>query len=64
MPIYRPSELHQFLNELGVSPQEEPFAKLSYRWQYHPQNRRILGINADDVVLEVGPVPDAFLKRF
>lgn len=57
MPIYRPRELHQFLNELGISPKKG----LSQNFLIDGNIiRKIIAssaISSDDFVLEVGPGP-------
>ncbi len=57
MPIYRPSELHQFLNELGVSPKKG----LSQNFLIDGNIiRKIVAcseITSQDLILEIGPGP-------
>lgn len=57
MPIYRPSELHQFLNELGISPKKG----LSQNFLIDGNIiRKIIAcgeIHSSDLVLEIGPGP-------
>lgn len=57
MPIYRPSELHQFLNELGVNPKKA----LSQNFLIDGNiTRKIVAcaeISSRDLVLEIGPGP-------
>ena len=57
MPIYRPSELHQFLNELGVKPKKG----LSQNFLIDGNIiRKIIAsaeLTSQDIVLEIGPGP-------
>lgn len=57
MPIYRPSELHQFLHELGVSPKK----RLSQNFLIDGNViRKIVSsaeISPEDVILEIGSGP-------
>lgn len=57
MPIYRPSELHQFLNELGVSPKKGLSQNFLIDGNIIRKIVASSALNAQDLVLEVGPGP-------
>lgn len=63
MPIYKPSELHQFLNEMGISPKKG----LSQNFLI---DRNILrkivaaaGVGPGDIVLEIGSGPGSLTEE-
>jgi 16S rRNA (adenine1518-N6/adenine1519-N6)-dimethyltransferase len=57
MPIYRPSELHQFLNELGVSPKKGLSQNFLIDGNIIRKIVESAQIKSDDLVLEIGPGP-------
>lgn len=62
MPIYKPTELRQFLNELGIFPKKS----LSQNFLIDGNIiRKIVAVSqatADDVILEIGPGPGALTE--
>ena len=63
MPIYRPTELHQFLNSLGVAPKKG----LSQNFLIDGNiTKKIVAagkIEKDDLVLEIGPGPGCLSEQ-
>lgn len=57
MPIYRPSELHQFLQELGVSPKKGLSQNFLIDGNIIRKIVSSADLQPDDVVLEIGPGP-------
>ncbi len=57
MPIYRPSELHQFLNELGVKPKKGLSQNFLIDGNIIRKIVASCALTSQDVVLEVGPGP-------
>ena len=57
MPIYRPSELHQFLNELGVHPKKGLSQNFLIDGNIIRKIVASASIDSEDLVLEIGPGP-------
>lgn len=59
MPLYKPSELRQFLTELNVSPKKVLSQNFLIDGNIIRKIVETANVTADDVVLEVGPGPGA-----
>lgn len=57
MPIYRPSELHRFLNELGISPKKGLSQNFLIDGNIIRKIVNYSEITNDDLILEIGPGP-------
>lgn len=57
MPIYRPSELHQFLQELGISPKKGLSQNFLIDGNIIRKIVNCANVTNNDVVLEIGPGP-------
>lgn len=63
MPIYKPSELHQFLAELGVHPKKGLSQNFLIDGNILRKIASIAQISPGDVVMEVGPGPGSLTEE-
>lgn len=57
MPIYKPSELRQFLSELGISPKKALSQNFLIDGNIIRKIVQTANVQSDDVILEIGPGP-------
>ncbi len=62
MPLYKPSELRQFLNELGASPQKKLSQNFLLDGNIINKIVKLAEVSAGDIVLEIGPGPGALTE--
>ena len=62
MPIYKPSELHQFLQSLGVSPKKILSQNFLIDGNIIRKIVESASVEANDIVLEIGPGPGALTE--
>lgn len=63
MPLYRPSELHAFLQHVGARPNKRLSQNFLIDGNVLDKIIQHAGIQADSVVIEIGPGPGALTER-
>lgn len=62
MPVYKPSELHLFLDELGISPKKGFSQNFLIDGNIIRKIVTVSEVQSDDVILEVGPGPGSLTQ--
>jgi 16S rRNA (adenine1518-N6/adenine1519-N6)-dimethyltransferase len=63
MPIYKPSELRQFLDQLGVHPKKGLSQNFLIDGNILRKIVSLASVSADDVVMEIGPGPGSLTEE-
>jgi 16S rRNA (adenine1518-N6/adenine1519-N6)-dimethyltransferase len=63
MPIYKPSELHQFLEQLGVHPKKGLSQNFLIDGNILRKITTTANVSSDDIVVEVGPGPGSLTEE-
>ena len=62
MPIYKPSELRLFLNQLGISPKKGLSQNFLIDGNIIRKIVEVSGVTPDDTILEIGPGPGSLTQ--